>query len=419
VPVLKLNAVQVLALSCFGVLLGTWIKKKIPIFDWLNIPASIVGGLVYAILTLILRDRYLNFEMDLVLRDILMVGFFTTIGMSASLQIIRRGGPQVLLFFGVATVGAVLQNIAGIGIARIFSLNPLLGIVSGSVALTGGPATALAFGQTFEGMGVSGAMTLGVASAMFGITAGGLLGGYIGGWLIHHNNLKPPFQRRDGLSLVYMHKETTEVMVMEPDEDHGEPLALEADSSPLLGTVIAVAIAMGLGTVISSVIQGGGLTLPAYVGAMLAAAVIRNLDDRFHWIGISQKVVDDVGGVSLYVFIVMALLTLRLWELLHLALPMLVMLLAQIVLIWIMCVTIAFRAMGRDYEAAVMSGGFCGFMLGTTANAMACMDVLTRKYGPAPRAFIVVPLVGAFLIDFTNALVITNMTDLVRAILLK
>ena len=416
-PVVKLNAVQVLALSCFGVLIGAWLKRRIPVLDRLNIPSPIVGGMVYAVLTLILRDRFVNFDMDLVLRDILMVGFFTTIGMSASVQLIRRGGPQVLLFFGIATVGAVLQNGVGIAVAQLFGLNPLLGIVSGAVALTGGPATALAFGHTFEQMGVAGATTLGVASAMFGITAGGLIGGYIGGWLIERHGLKPMFPRAEPAA-VFAHKEAKEVMVADPPEA-AQGGDAESGHSPLLSTVIAIAIAMGLGTLISSGIQGAGLTLPAYVGAMLAAAIIRNLDDYFHWIGISQQVVDDVGGVALYIFIVMALLTLRLWELVHLALPMLVMLLAQVVLIWLMCVTLAFWSMGRDYEAAVMSGGFCGFMLGTTANAMACMDVLTRKYGPAPRAFIVVPLVGAFLIDFTNALVITNMTDLVRVLLLK
>jgi ESS family glutamate:Na+ symporter len=150
---------------------------------------------------------------------------------------------------------------------------------------------------------------------------------------------------------------------------------------------------------------------------MIAAALLRNFDDVFGVIGISQRMVDDLGNVSLYLFIVMALLTLRLWELVNLALPLLVLLIAQVALVWFMCVWLSFRVMGRDYQAAVMAGGFCGFMLGTTANAMACMDVLTQKYGPAPRAYIVVPLVGAFLIDFTNALVITNTTDFVRYLL--
>jgi glutamate:Na+ symporter, ESS family len=391
--------VQVLALAALGVVLGAWLKKKLNLLDRLNIPASIIGGLIFAVVILALRDRVVNFEMDLVLRDVCMVAFFTTIGMCASLEIIKKGGPQVLIFFGIATIGAVLQNLLGVGVAQLFGIDPLLGIVSGSVALTGGPATALAFGQTFEKMGVSGATALGVASAMFGITAGGLLGGHIGGWLIKKHDLKPAATAKPV------------VVVVEPEE------TAETEGSKLLPTVIAVAIAMGVGTLISALIESLGLTLPAYVGAMIAAAVIRNLDDRFNFLGISAELVEEVGNVSLYLFIVMALLTLRLWELASLALPMLVLLAAQVALIWFMCATLAFRVMGKDYEAAVMAGGFCGFMLGTTANAVACMDALTSKFGPAPRAFIVVPLVGAFLIDFTNALVITTMTDFVRYLL--
>lgn len=419
VTTLKLSAVQVLALSCFGVVLGVWLKKKVPLLDRLNIPASIVGGLVYALLALFLRDRYLNLDMDMTLRDILMVTFFTTIGMSASLRLVRAGGPQVLVFFGIATVGAVLQNLVGVGLAMLFDLNPLLGVVSGSVALTGGPATALAFGGTFEKMGVTGATTLGVASAMFGITAGGLLGGAIGAGLIKKHGLKSTVRSiGDKLApaeaIAYQGEPVQPAQPPTPMSDESE-----SEHSSLLNNVIAIALAMGIGTLISAVFQRLGLTLPSYVGAMIAAAVIRNLDDRLKLFPIEQHLVDAVGNISLYIFIVMALLTLRLWELQFLALPLLAMLVCQVALVWAMCVALSYRLMGRDYESAVMAGGFCGFMLGTTANAMACMDVLTQKYGPAPRAFIVVPLVGAFLIDFTNALVITTSTDLMRLFLLK
>jgi ESS family glutamate:Na+ symporter len=332
--------------------------------------------------------------------------------MSASLRLIREGGAQVLLFFGIATLGAVLQNLAGMGAARLLGLDPLLGIIAGSVALTGGPATALAFGGTFENMGVAGASTLGLASATFGITAGGLLGGFIGGSLIRRHGLKPavqagPAEPLQTEALAY----AGESFPPAPDRMSDES---ESEHSPLFRTLILIAVAMGIGSVIGAWFERTGLILPAYIGAMLAAAALRNLDDRFHWFGISQHLVDAAGSISLYVFIVMALLTLRLWELVHLALPMIVMLLLQVALAWVMSAVLAFWTMGRDYEAAVMAGGFCGFMLGTTANAMACMDVLVRKFGPAPRAFIVVPLVGAFLIDFTNAVVITALVNLVR-----
>ncbi|HET8548233.1 MAG TPA: sodium/glutamate symporter [Bryobacteraceae bacterium] len=396
---LKLNVVQVLALAAFGLVMGVWIKRFVPALERLNIPASIVGGLVYALLALFLRDRWLNLEMDMVLRDILMVAFFTTIGMSASLRLVREGGVQVVVFFAIATAGAVLQNVLGIALASVFGLDPLLGVVSGSVALTGGPATALAFGKTFEQMGVIGATTLGIASATFGITAGGLLGGHIGGSLIRRYDLLP----------VRTPAQVTTVRVQSEAEND-----LESESSALMQSAIAIAIAMGLGTLISSLFERAGAILPAYVGAMIAAAILRNIDDWWDFFRLSQEHVNHIGTISLNVFIVMALLTLRLWELVHLAVPMILMLAAQVALVWAMCVLLCYRLMGRDYESAVMAGGFCGFMLGTTANAMACMGVLTEKYGPSPRAFIVVPLVGAFLIDFTNALIITAAANLLR-----
>jgi ESS family glutamate:Na+ symporter len=409
VPTIKLSVIQVLAISAFGVSMGVWLKRKFPVLDRLNIPASIVGGLVYALVTLILRDRFVNFEMDLSLQSILMVAFFTTIGMSASLRLVKEGGLQVIYFFGLAFVGAFLQNAIGIGMAKVFGLDPLLGIISGAVALTGGPATALAFGQTFETrFGVAGATTLGVASAMFGITAGGILGGYIGGSLIGRHRLKSEFKSGPG----------AEKIVYAAGEPAPEPSPMddesESERSPLLTNVIAVAVAMGIGSLISAWFEKMELVLPAYIGAMIAAAFIRNLDDKFRFARINQREVDTIGNISLYLFIVMALLTLRLWELAHLALPTIAMLVAQVALIYVLCMTLAFRLMGRDYESAVMAGGFCGFMLGTTANAMACMDVLVQKYGPAPRAFVVVPLVGAFLIDFANALLITTMANFFR-----
>jgi ESS family glutamate:Na+ symporter len=350
--------------------------------------------------------------MDLALRDILMIAFFTTVGMSASLRLLKTGGVQVLLFFALATGGAVLQNLVGIGAARLLGIDPLLGVIAGSVALTGGPATALAFGGTFEKLGIEGASTLGLASATFGITVGGLLGGPIGGFLIRRYGLKPAAEAGAADA------NHTEALVYagDPLSAPVTPMADESESehSVLFRTLILVAIAMGIGSVIGAWLSRLGLILPAYIGAMLAAATIRNLDDRFHWFDISQHLVDAVGNISLYVFIVMALLTLRLWELVHLALPVVVMLVLQVALVWILCVTLSFRVMGRDYDSAVMAGGFCGFMLGTTANAMACMDVLARKFGPAPRAYLVVPIVGAFLIDFTNALVITTAMNLLR-----
>jgi len=409
VLVLKLNAVQVLAMACFGAAMGLWLKRKLSILDRLNIPASICGGLIYALAALVLRDRFLNLEMDLTLRDILMVTFFTTIGASASLRLIRVGGIQVLWFFALATGGAIAQNALGVAVAAGTGLNPLLGLVCGSVALIGGPATALAFGGTFEELGLSGATTVGIAAATFGIVAGGLFGGHIGASLVRKHKLQPSLSSVDARTAdeaVYEEKAAADTASPFHDE-------AESEHSPLFQNAIVVAVAMGIGTLISLMFERLGLILPAYVGAMIAAAALRNLDDRFGSLGISQHHLDSIGNIALQVFIVMALMTLRLWELVHLAGPMMLILVLQVGLMLVLGL-ISFRLMGRDYDAAVMAAGYYGFGMGTTANAMACMDVIVKKHGPAPRAFIVIPLVGAFLIDFTNALLITVFMNLTR-----
>jgi ESS family glutamate:Na+ symporter len=404
IPTLKLSAVQVLGLACSGVLLGGWLKRKLPLLDRLNIPVSIAGGMVFAMVAWLLRDRYVNLDADLVLRDMLMVAFMTTIGLSARLKLLLEGGWQVAKLLVIASVGAVLQNLLGMGLAKALSVDPRLGILAGSVALTGGPATAIAWGGTFEKMGVAGAAAVGMASATFGIAVAGLIGGYIGGWLIRRHKLTAsgagPRQAKP-LEPVLERRELV------PSAEGGRWTA----SQRLLSTVIVMGIAMGIGNLLSLEVEHLGFVLPSYIGAMLVAAVIRNLDDRFGFARISQPEVDSLGKIALYLFIVMALLTLRLWELAHLAVPLVVILAAQVALCWLMCVTMSYWVMGRNYESAVMASGFCGFMLGITANAVACMEELVEKYGPAPQAFLVVPVVGAFLIDFTNSMIITAMAN--------
>jgi ESS family glutamate:Na+ symporter len=322
---IQLDPLQVLALACFGLVLGHWVKKVFPVLDDLNIPGPIVGGLIYALLVLFLRDRWVNFTVDGTLQRVLMVTFFTTIGMSASFELVKKGGPQVLWFLILATVGAALQNGLGVALAQMFGLEPLLGIISGSVALTGGPATALSFGATFEqDFGVTGARTLGVSAAMFGITAGGLIGGYLGGHFIRQYSLHSEPSRS---------APAAEEILYEGDTPPPEPSRIadesETEESALLRNTILVAIAMGLGTLIGAWFTQHRIVLPEYIGAMLVAAVIRNFDDRMGWSGVSQRHMDTIGNISLSIFIVMAMLGLRLWELAQLAVPMGVMLIVQ------------------------------------------------------------------------------------------
>jgi ESS family glutamate:Na+ symporter len=396
-PAWKLNPAQVLALACLGVALGAWLKRKLPLLDRLDIPVPVVGGMLYALLTMALHGRVVNLEVDTTLRDLLMIAFMTTIGLNARLELIRQGGAAVIKLLIISTVGAALQNVLGIALATALQVDPRLGILTGSVALAGGPATAAAFGGTFEKLGVQGATTVALAAATFGIAVAGLIGAYIGASLIG--------RKRSAVR----EAQTTVQPRAAPGATAGA-----APSSNLLTAVIVIGVCIGLGNLLSTAIERLGVILPAYIGAMIVGAILRNLDDRFRFARIAQADIDTLGRIALYLFIAMALLTLRLWEIAHLAMPMLVILAAQVAFCWLMCVTICYRGMGRNYEAAVTTAGFCGFMLGITANAVACMEELVEKFGPAPQAFLVVPIVGAFLIDFTNSFLITTMMNVMR-----
>lgn len=387
----KANAAETLALAAGGLWFAAALHRRVGLLDRWNIPRPVTGGLLLAALVAAARASGFEAEFDTVLRDLLTLVFFTTIGLRASMGLLRRDGGTVLVCLALAVAGAEVQNGVGILGAKLLGLNPLLGIVAGSTTLAGGPATALAFGKTFEEMGVADAQTVGVASAVFGILAAGLLGGAVGGWLI----------RRHGL-----------VAVRAAAVQGGE-----AQRGEWLFTLAAVAVAMGAGSVLSRAIASAGVTLPGYIGSMIVAAAIRWRDDSGPR-SLDENILDRVGSLSLGLFIVMALLTLKLWVLAALALPLLLILSAQVVVTTLFAVFVAFRWLGRDYEGAVATAGWTGFMLGTTANAVACMDVLEAHHGAAPRARLAVPVVGAFLIDFTNSFVILSGADFVRRFLL-
>src|SRR5690606_12349578 len=277
--------------------------------------------------------------------------------------------------------------------------HPLFGVLAGSTTLTGGPATGLAFAPLFEEAGVRGAESIAVASAMAGIVLGGLVGGPAITVLIRRFRLSHPSR------LAQAEVESETAVSPAPSEAVRELNALKS--------IVTLLIAMWLGAWVSGLISSTGITLPAYVGAMLVGAAIRNLDDLTGWIGLPVSTTELIGNVCLALFLSVALMDLRLWELAGLALPLVLNLALQVGVVVAFCVVV-YRVMGRDYDAAVMGGGFIGFMLGTTANAMAVMRALVERYGTAPRAFLGAPLVGAFFIDFTNALIRTGFINFWR-----
>ena len=413
---ITLDFVSTLAVAGLVLFAGYALQGRVGFLSRYNIPAPVVGGLVVAVTVSLLRVGGVDaVRFDTTLQAPLMIAFFTSIGFGASVPLLRSGGPAVVLFLALATAVAVLQNLAGALVAAGLGVPPLLGVLAGSVTLTGGPATGLAFAPLFEEAGVKGAATLAVASAMVGIVSGGIIGGPIGTFLIERHRLRAAGPGSTPAARPEAATAGDAVLALEPPDPLPPSVAGEDPGArALLKGVVSLLAAMAVGSWIGKGFAAAGLTLPAYIGAMLAAAALRNLDDATGWIRLPHRLLDDLGNASLALFIAMALMTLRLWEIANLALPLAAILAVQVGLVALVCLWPTFRLMGRDYDAAVMSSGFCGFMLGTTANAMANMGVLAEKYGPAPRAYLVVPMVGAFFIDFTNALIITAFLNLWR-----
>ena len=409
---LTLDQVQTLAFAGVVLFAGYGLRRLVPPLARYNIPAPVIGGLLMAAFIAISRSYgWTPLAFTTTLQSPLMIAFFTTIGFAASVSLLRVGGPAVVIFFILASVVGALQNVIGAGVAVALGQHPLMGVLAGSVTLMGGPATGLAFAPLFEEAGVASAGTLAIAAAMAGIVSGGILGGPVATWLLRRLGRTEANVRARGASagasdVAEAQLPPAPAPTVPPGEDVG--------GFGLLKAIVLILIAMWIGSGVSTGVKALGVTLPGYIGAMLVAAALRNIDDATRMVRIPHRLMDDMGMVALSLFLVMALMTLPLWELVGVAVPLAIILVVQVVAIAIVTATVVFRVMGRDYDAAVISGGFVGFMLGTTANAMANMEAVVARYGPSPKAFLVVPMVGAFFIDFSNALLITLSVNLLK-----
>jgi len=405
----KLDMTQTLAFAAMVLFLGYGIRRRVGFLDRYNIPAPVIGGFLFATAALVLRlAGWVAFDFGTVLQVPLMIAFFTTVGLGASLALLRVGGPQVLLFWGLASTLAVVQDGVGVLLTKILGVHPFLGLIAGSITMTGGHGTGAAFGKLMEDQYLfKGGVTLAMAAATFGLVSGGLIGGPVGTRLIEKFRLRPAGDTVHPRSAVAVGKHDS----LDSEIDT-EPAGESPTSFLLLKIITVVLVAMWGGSLLSRWL-GQFFTLPAYIGAMIVAAALRNLMDFSRVMRIEQRLVDDIGTIALSLFLSMALMTLKLWELLELAIPMLVILTVQVTMMAAFAYFITFRLMGRDYDAAVMAGGHCGFGLGATPNAVANMEALVEHFGPAPRAYLVVPMVGAFFIDFTNAIIITAFINLV------
>ena len=383
----QLNMAETVGFAIILLLLGRWIKKKVNFFERFFIPAPVIGGTLFSIILLIgHQTESFTFTFNNDIKNLLMIAFFTTVGFSASLKILAKGGLGVILFLLAAVVLVILQDIVGPVLAKALGIDPLLGLAAGSIPLTGGHGTSGAFGPYLEDLGATGATVVAVASATYGLIAGCLIGGPIGRRLMIKNNLKPT-ENKAGVDDSILGSTT------------------EVTEERLFSAVVYIGIAMGIGATITLILGNHGIKFPAYLMGMVVAAIIRNILD-FNQKQLPFNEIGIVGNISLSLFLSMALMSMKLWQLIDLAVPLIVILLVQTLLMAFFAYFITFNIMGRDYDAAVMSTGHCGFGLGATPNAMANMETFTTANGPSVKAFFIIPIVGSLFIDFINAGVI-------------
>jgi len=392
---IQLDMYQTLAVAVLVLLLGNYLKKKIYFLQKFCIPAPVIGGLIFAIITCICYVTGIaEFSFDDTLREVCMVFFFTSVGFQANLKVLKSGGKSLIVFLGLVIVLIILQNLTAVGLAKLLNLNPLIGMCTGSIPMVGGHGTAGAFGPVLEDLNIKGATTICTAAATFGLIFGSLIGGPLGKRLIEKHSLLNTTANEDDSLLV------------EDEKKHERHTNMYADA------VFQLILAIGVGTIFTMLLTKTGLTFPIYIGAMLAAALMRNICEYTGIATIHMGEINDLGGISLSLFLGMAMITLRLWELASLALPLFILLAAQVLLIIIFTYVIEFNIMGRDYDAAILVSGTCGFGTGATPNAMANMQAVCDQYVPSIKAYLLIPLVGSLFADFLNSLVITFFINL-------
>mgnify|MGYP003079166843 CR=1 FL=1 len=387
---IELDMYQTMAVAVLALMLGRYLRKKCWLLERFCIPAPVIGGVIFAVATCICYVTGIaEFVFDDILKEVFMVFFFTSVGFQANLKVLKSGGKSMIVFLGLIIVLIVLQNGTAIGLAKLLHLDPLVGMCTGSIPMTGGHGTAGAFGPVLEDFGISGATTVCTAAATFGLVAGSVMGGPLGERLVEKRELlKTAIPEDDSL-------------LVEEEKKH------ERHASMYPSAVFQLIIAIGIGTIISKLLSLTGMTFPIYIGAMIAAACMRNIGEYSGKFTIYMGEINDIGGISLSLFLGIAMITLKLWQLADLALPLITLLAGQTILMFLYTYIVVFNVMGRDYDAAVLSSGVCGFGMGATPNAMANMQAVCEKYAPSVKAFLLVPLVGSLFADFLNSLAIT------------
>ncbi|MFM9533541.1 sodium/glutamate symporter [Lysinibacillus sp. IITD104] len=388
---IEINQITTVFLAVALFALGSFLINKIGFLKRFCIPAPVVGGLLFAALATILKTTgILEISLDTSLQSLFMITFFTTIGLGASFKLVKLGGKLLIIYWLACGFLALMQNVIGVSLASLMGIHPLIGMMAGAVSMEGGHGAAAAFGQTLEDLGISSAMTIGAAAATCGLVAGGLIGGPIVKYLVGKYNLTPDEQESEEVEYENKHEQIT--------------------SDSFFTQVLLITFCMAVGTYVGTLFsEATGFVLLGYVGAMFVAVLVRNIMDKFKPEAINMKSISLIGDVTLGVFLSMALMSIKLWEIADLALPLFIIVFAQVFFIVVFSIFVLFKLLGKNYDAAVMVAGFAGHGLGATPNAMANMSAVVQRFGPSKKAFLVVPIVGAFLIDvFGIPIIITT-----------
>lgn len=384
--VLKTDMIMTAAIAGVLLVLGYAIRNKYKIFERLCIPPSVIGGFILAFIVAILRSmKVLQFDMDTSLQLPFMLAFFTCVGFGGSFKLLKAGGRLLIIYLISTWVLAVVQAVVGISLAKFLNIEPLLGLMAGTVSLVGGHGNAAAFGPLAEKAGVAGATTVAIASATYGLVVGSIIGGPVGDWLIKKNNVK-----------------------IETDEEGLQKNDVEAHTNPLTSNAYIhhlafVFVFMACGIVFSNLIGMMNIpnfAIPSYVGAMFLAILFRNINDKHQIFELDSRIIDLISDIGLGFFLTIAIMTLKVWELIDLALPLIVILVVQTIVLFFFVILLIFPMLRKNYDAGVLSGGFMGWGLGIAATAVVCMGAICEKYElRSTKAFLIAPLCGAVFVD--------------------
>ena len=420
---IDLNMVQTAGIGAFALLVGMVLTRKVAFLQRFCIPSPVSGGIIFSLIGLALYGWFdVELSYDGTLRDVFMLAFFTSVGYQSDLKVLKQGGKALIIMLVLLVLIIALQNLMPLGITRLMGVDSLLGIAAGSVSMTGGHGTAGGFAEVLEGMGLQGAGTIGMAAATFGLIAGSMVGGPLAEFIIRKKLTQEQMQAPD--EAIDPAMAGIEIDEASPEGRAKRISSNEQEFRQYAKASYWILLAMGGGTLLSWALAKTGITFPSYFGALILAATMRNTigfipyKENGVWVK-ADKLLDmeriiSVGNICLSLFLGMAMISLKLWELQSLALPLIVILTAQIVMMVLFVYFVAFPLLGRNYDAAVLCAGICGFGLGATPNAMANMSAVCYKYRYTVKPFLIVPIIGAMFADLINTAIITLFLNLVH-----